>query len=229
MMKARQIKVAPSILSADFGCLEREVKTAQDSGADLIHCDVMDGHFVQNITFGPMVVEAVRKCVSIPLDVHLMITNPLGYIPQFRDAGADTITVHAEIDESLDALIPAVRESGARVGVTVNPDKPVELFLPYLADIDQVLIMTVFAGFGGQKFIYDTMPKLRSVYDAAKAQKLTVDLEVDGGINEETARICAENGANIFVAGNYVFSSDDYAKRIQRVRKGAEKGSGILE
>ena len=156
-MSKRPILVAPSILSADFRSLETEVKRARDSGADWIHCDIMDGHFVPNITFGPLVVAAVKKCVSVPLDVHLMISHPAKYIGAFRDAGADIITVHAECDDPLDELIPMIRESGARVGVTVNPDKPLDPILARLDRIDMVLIMTVYAGFGGQKFMTGMM------------------------------------------------------------------------
>jgi ribulose-phosphate 3-epimerase len=189
----------------------------------------MDGHFVPNLTFGPLVVAAVRTCVSVPLDVHLMIANPEKYIERFREAGADTITVHAEVTDDLPALIDQVRRSGARVGVTVNPDKPVELFLDHLTEIDQVLIMTVYAGFGGQKFIPETMEKVRAVYRAARAAGHPLDIEVDGGVNHDTARICAENGANVFVAGSYVFGADDYAERIGAVRTGALRGRAKAE
>jgi ribulose-phosphate 3-epimerase len=227
-MNPRPIQVAASILSADFRALEREVKAAQDGGADLIHCDVMDGHFVPNLTFGPLIVEAVRKCASVPLDVHLMISNPSRYIAQFSEAGADTIIVHAECRDALETLIPMIRENGARVGVTVNPDKPVDLFMRHLDKLDQVLVMTVYAGFGGQDFLPETVEKVRTVYDAVTGQNLDVDIEVDGGINGETSRVCAENGANIFVAGNYVFRSDDYGGRIRSVRQGAQKGAAFL-
>lgn len=223
-MSKNEILVAPSILSADFRILEKEIKAVEGAGADMIHCDVMDGRFVPNITIGPVIVEAVKKSVSIPLDVHLMIVHPEQYIKNFRDAGADIITVHAEAEAcgDLPNAIELIRESGAKVGVTVNPDKPVELFLPYLKQIDQVLIMTVNAGFGGQKFIQDAMPKVKTVYEEAKRIGHSLDIEVDGGINEETAKICAENGANVFVAGNYVFNGKDYKKRIDAVRNGAE-------
>ena len=225
-MSEKKILVAPSILSADFRILGKEVKAVEDAGADMIHCDVMDGRFVPNITIGPFVVEAVKKSVSIPLDVHLMIVQPEKYIKNFRDAGADIITIHAEPEacKDLQSAIGLIRECGARVGVTVNPDKPVELFLPYLNQIDQVLIMTVYAGFGGQKFIQDTMPKVKTVYEEAKRIGHSLDIEVDGGINGDTARICAENGANVFVAGNYVFNGGDYKECIEAVRNGAKAG-----
>lgn len=225
-MSEKKILVAPSILSADFRILEQEVKAVEDAGADMIHCDVMDGRFVPNITIGPVIVEAVKKSVSIPLDVHLMIVHPEHYIKNFRDAGADIITIHAETEacEDLPNAIKLIRESGAQVGVTVNPDKPVKLFLPYLKQIDQVLIMTVYAGFGGQKFIQDTMPKVKTVYEEAKRIGHSLDIEVDGGINGETAKVCAENGANVFVAGNYIFSGENYKESIEAVRQGAQAG-----
>lgn len=224
-MSEKKIIVAPSILSADFRKLEREVRAVEEAGADWIHCDIMDGRFVPNISFGPMVVEWVKKCVSLPLDVHLMIVHPEEYIKNFRDAGADTITVHAEACEDLPSVMQLIKDTGARVGVTVNPDKPVELFIPYLRDIDLVLIMSVFAGFGGQKFMEEVMAKIRGVHDEAeRIGHLALDIEVDGGINGETARICAENGANAFVAGNYIFKGDDYSERIESVRNGALAG-----
>ncbi len=224
-MSEKKIIVAPSILSADFRKLEQEVKAVEEAGADWIHCDIMDGRFVPNISFGPMVVEWVKKCVSLPLDVHLMIVHPEEYIKNFRDAGADTITVHAEACDDLPAVMQLIKDTGARVGVTVNPDKPVELFIPYLRDIDLVLIMSVYAGFGGQKFMEEVMAKVRAVHDEAeRIGHLALDIEVDGGINGETARICAENGANVFVAGNYIFKGDDYRERIESVRNGALAG-----
>lgn len=221
----RKIHIAPSILSADFRNLEREVLAVEQAGADIIHCDVMDGRFVPNITFGPLVVAAVKKVAHRPLDVHLMIVHPEEYIDRFREAGADTITVHAEACEDLAAVIAQIRRGGARVGVTVNPDKPVELFLPHLSAIDQVLIMSVYAGFGGQSFIPETMDKVRAVYDEARRLGLSLDIEVDGGINGQTAVECARNGANILVAGSAVFSADDYAESIAAIRNGAREGA----
>jgi ribulose-phosphate 3-epimerase len=221
-MKTRaEITVAPSILSADFRFLEREVKAAQDAGADLIHCDVMDGRFVPNITFGPMVVEAVRKCVAVPLDVHLMIADPLKYADAFCDAGADILTFHAEAVGGLGevkAVIDKIKSRGVKAGVAVNPDKPISLFIETLSTIDMVLIMSVYAGFGGQKFIPDVMDKVRVLKKMSIEKGIDIDIEVDGGINEETAKACVDAGANILVAGNYVFSSSDYADRIQRIR-----------
>jgi len=223
------IQIAPSILSADFRCLEREVKSAQDAGADRIHCDVMDGHFVPNITFGPLVVEAVRKCVSIPLDVHLMISEPLRYVKAFCNAGADILIFHAEANDPVPETADAIRKCGVKAGITVNPDKPVELFLEYLDKIDQVLIMTVYAGFGGQKFIHGMTEKMKRVYEESKRRGLNIDIEVDGGVNRETAAVCARNGANVFVAGSFVFGSDNYAERIDVLRISAQMGAKECE
>jgi len=222
----KRILVSPSILSADFRILEREVKAAQDAGADLIHCDVMDGHFVPNLTFGPLVVEAVKKCVSIPLDVHLMISDPAKYAPAFCDAGADILAFHAEAVDGIEAvrsLLDSIRSRGVHPGIAVNPDKSTDLFIDALDKADQVVIMSVYAGFGGQKFIPDVMEKVTTVRKAATARGLDIDIEVDGGVNAETAATCAAAGANVLVAGSYVFCSDDYATRIKSVRESAEK------
>ncbi|HEX2957600.1 MAG TPA: ribulose-phosphate 3-epimerase [Chitinispirillaceae bacterium] len=223
-MKSKRIEIAPSILSADFRNLEREVKAAQDAGADRIHCDIMDGVFVPNITFGPLVVEAVKKCVSIPLDVHLMIIKPEKYYNEFIDAGADVLTFHAEAGSDCGLLLENIRKRGVKSGVTVNPDKPIDLFLPFMEKIDQILIMTVYAGYGGQKFIDETLAKIEAAAKAIDQQEHTVDLQVDGGINEETAFICARRGVNVFVAGSYIFEADDYRKKVAALRMSAESG-----
>jgi ribulose-phosphate 3-epimerase len=216
-VKKNKIEIAPSILAADFCCLEREVKAVQDAGADRIHCDVMDGHFVPNLSFGPMVIAAVKKCVSIPLDVHLMISNPGKYIKTYCDAGADTLTVHAETCDAA-CIACEIKKYGARAGVTVNPDKGIDLFLPHIEYFDQVLIMTVYAGFGAQKFMPETLAKILDVRDCIDKKKLAIDIEVDGGINPETAKLCASNGANVFVAGSYIFGNGDYRQKIDALR-----------
>ncbi|MBN1129572.1 MAG: ribulose-phosphate 3-epimerase, partial [Chitinispirillaceae bacterium] len=197
-----RIQILPSILSADFRFLEREVKAAQDAGADRIHCDVMDGHFVPNITFGPLVIEAVRRCVTIPLDVHLMISDPAHYLDDFCNAGASVLIVHAEVCSDLPAILARIRKHGARPGVSVNPDKPLSLFTNHLALIDQVLLMTVFAGFGGQKFIQESLAKIAGLHALARTRNPDLDIEVDGGINDQTAYDVARNGANLLVAGS---------------------------
>lgn len=226
-MKSKRIEIAPSILSADFRNLEREVKAAQDSGADRIHCDVMDGVFVPNITFGPLVVEAVKKCVSIPLDVHLMICKPEKYYNQFIDAGADILTFHADASSNCGSLLENIRKRGVKSGITVNPDKPIDLFLPFMEKIDQILIMTVYAGYGGQKFIDETLLKIEATARAIDLQAHTIDLQVDGGINDETALQCARRGVNVFVAGSYIFGADDYRKKISTLKLSAEAGFKI--
>jgi ribulose-phosphate 3-epimerase len=223
-MPVPAIHVAPSILSADFRVLEKEVKEAEACGADRIHCDVMDGHFVPNLTFGPFVVEAVKKCVSIPLDVHLMIANPQKYIAEYCDAGANVLIVHAEVCAGdLEQVLSEIRRRKVRAGASVNPDKSADLLLPHLAHMDQALIMTVYAGFGGQKFIPEMLAKIHAVSDEAARQNLALDIEVDGGINHESAALCAQQGANVFVAGNYVFKSKNYGERIGAIRRAAEE------
>lgn len=223
-MNNRPLQVAPSILSADFGKLSEEVKAVERAGADCIHCDVMDGHFVPNITFGPVVIESVKKSVAIPLDVHLMIENAERYVDAFCDAGADTLTVHADAVKNLPAVLSAIKGKGVKAGVCVNPDKEISLFEPYLEMIDQVLIMTVYAGFGGQKFIAEMLPKIAQVRDRIASKGLEITIEVDGGINEQTAADCASHGASLFVAGSFVFNADDYRQQIDAVRSGAARG-----
>jgi len=229
MANTTRIEVAPSILSADFACLEREVKAAQDAGADRIHCDVMDGRFVPNITFGPLVIEAVRRSVTIPLDVHLMIAEPMKYIDDFCRAGADTLIVHAEVCDDLPSVLTSIRTHKVRPGVSVNPDKTAGLFLKHLDRIEQVLIMTVNAGFGGQKFIRGMLDKISEVRREAMKRKLAPDIEVDGGINGETAYECAKRGANVFVTGHFVFDSSDYAASIKIIRESALKGAAEID
>lgn len=214
------IKIAASILSADFRCLQEDVRRAEAAGANYIHCDVMDGHFVPNITFGPLLVDAVRKSTSLPLDVHLMISNPEKYVERFRQAGADILTVHAETCGDLPGVIRQIRASGARVGVAVNPDQPLDLLMPHLNQIDMVLLMTVFAGFGGQEFIVDSLARIQAVRDALNRLGLAVDLEVDGGMNTQTAGQARAHGANVIVAGSFIFKSNDYKDRIGKLREG---------
>jgi ribulose-phosphate 3-epimerase len=208
--------VAPSILAADFSRLGDEIHKVEDAGADWIHCDIMDGHFVDNISFGPAIVGFVRKQTKLPLDVHLMIEHADHYIPRFVDVGANSITVHVEAEAKHDVgeTLQQIRDAGCRVGLTLNPETDFKLVEPFLDKIDMLLVMTVHPGFGGQKFRADQMEKVKR----AKSLNTKIDIEVDGGINPETARVSIENGANVLVAGTSIFRTNDYAKAIRDLR-----------
>ncbi|EJR66011.1 ribulose-phosphate 3-epimerase [Bacillus toyonensis] len=212
------IKIAPSILSADFSKLGEEIKDVEKGGADYIHVDVMDGHFVPNITIGPLIVEAIRPITSLPLDVHLMIENPDNYIPTFAKAGADIITVHVEACPHLHRTIQLIKSHGIKAGVVLNPHTPVSVIEHVLEDIDMVLLMTVNPGFGGQKFIHSVLPKIKQVAEMVKERNLEVEIEVDGGVNAETARLCVEAGANVLVAGSAVYNRKDRGEAIRIIR-----------
>ncbi|MEG7378380.1 ribulose-phosphate 3-epimerase [Bacillus subtilis] len=213
------IKVAPSILSADFAALGNEIKDVEKGGADCIHIDVMDGHFVPNITIGPLIVEAVRPVTDLPLDVHLMIEEPDRYIPAFAKAGADILSVHAEACPHLHRTIQLIKEQGAKAGVVLNPHTPVQVIEHVFDDLDLVLLMTVNPGFGGQKFIHSVLSKIKEVKRMADERgKKDLLIEVDGGVNKETAPLVIEAGANLLVAGSAVYGQPDRKKAISEIR-----------
>ncbi|WP_042348970.1 ribulose-phosphate 3-epimerase [Bacillus massiliigorillae] len=212
------VKIAPSILSADFAKLGEEIKDVELGGADYIHVDVMDGHFVPNITIGPLIVEAIRPITKLPLDVHLMIENPDSYIEAFANAGADYITVHVEACKHLHRTISLIKSLGVKAGVVLNPATPVSTIQHVIKDIDMVLLMSVNPGFGGQSFIPEVLPKIRSVKEMADQFNPTLEIEIDGGVNAETAKLCVEAGANVLVAGSAVYNQADRKKAIEAIR-----------
>src|SRR6202171_5596974 len=222
-MMIPKILVAPSILAADFSHRETEIHRAEEAGADWLHLDIMDGHFVDNISFGPMVVATVRKHTQLPLDVHLMIEHPDHYLPRFLEAGANSMTVHVEPEAKHDVAqtLAAIRAAGCGVGVTLNPATPFEAVAPYLGTIDLLLIMTVHPGFGGQPFRPEMMDKVKRAKAWRDSHGAELHIEVDGGINAETASVSIANGANILVAGTSIFRAEDYAKAIRDLRGNA--------
>jgi ribulose-phosphate 3-epimerase len=195
------IRIAPSILAGDFGHFARDAQRAEEAGADWLHCDVMDGHFVPNITFGPDVIAVLRKATKLPLDVHLMIERPDIYADRFIDAGADHVIVHVEAKHDVAKTLAAIRGRGKKAGLSLNPPTPVEMVLPFLDEIDELLVMTVNPGFGGQSFMPETLEKIRVV----RQRSPRLDINVDGGINPVTGRQCVEAGASILVAGNSLY------------------------
>ena len=213
------IKIAPSILSADFGRLGNEVKKLEEFGADWVHVDVMDGVFVPNITIGPCVIKNIRQFTKLPFDVHLMIMEPEKYVDVFAEAGSDIITIHLEATKDVRRTLESIRKRGKRAGLSINPATPFYEVLPYIGDLDLLLIMTVNPGFGGQAFISDCLSKIMEARRYASDNGLDIDIEVDGGINADTGRRCVEAGANVLAAGNALFSSQDMRSEIAQWKR----------
>ncbi len=211
------IQVAPSILSADFAHLGKAVADVCAAGADLIHVDVMDGHFVPNITFGSVVVKAIKPYATVPLDVHLMMTNPQDFLCDFVDAGADQVTLHAEVEQDLVPMLQYLRSRGVKTGLSLRPRTPASILENYLPYLDLVLVMTVEPGFGGQEFLITQLPKIALIRGMIDPSKTII--QVDGGINDKSAPLCIENGASTLIAGSYIFGSPDWAKAIETLRR----------
>lgn len=210
------IRIAPSLLAADFGHLADEVRAVEAGGADWLHLDVMDGHFVPNLTFGPFIVEAIRKLSDLPLDCHLMIEDPLTYGPQFAEAGADIVTFHAEVAPEPGPIFDAIEGAGAKAGMVVNPDTDVRVLEPWLDRCAMVLVMSVFPGFSGQSFIPEVLEKVRTLRGEMAFER---DIEMDGGVSPSTAAACKDAGANVLVAGSAVFGKRDRAAAIAAIRE----------
>jgi ribulose-phosphate 3-epimerase len=213
------MKIAPSILSADFSRLKDEIQAVEAAGADWLHVDVMDGHFVPNITIGPVVVESIRRVTAIPLDVHLMITDPDKYAPEFIKAGADWVSIHPDTCVDPNASLRKIRELGARASIAVNPDVPLEHVEACFPDADMILMMTVFPGFGGQAFIPGVLPKIEALRKLVDQRKLPVLVEADGGIKTNNIEQLVRAGAEVIVSGSGIFKTPDYAKTIRQMRR----------
>ncbi|EOX2711037.1 ribulose-phosphate 3-epimerase [Enterococcus hirae] len=213
------MKIAPSILSVDFSNLQRDIELVEKGGADYIHVDVMDGQFVPNITFGPNIVQAIRPITKLPLDVHLMIVDPEKYIPAFAKAGADIITVHVEATPHIHRALQMMKDLGVKSGVVINPGTPITMIKHVLPIADQVLVMTVNPGFGGQSFIEETVEKIAELSELREQNNWHYSIEVDGGIVPETAQICQKAGADVFVAGSYIYNSEDPVGQINQLKE----------
>ena len=213
-------KIAPSILSADFANLERDIRNIEENGADFVHVDIMDGIFVPNISIGIPVVKAIRPVTKLPLDVHLMIDRPIRYVEEFVKAGADFVTIHVEADQPQNTLaaLDKIHELGCKAGIVLKPKTPAEAAIPYLEKCDMVLVMTVEPGFGGQSFMADMMPKVSALRKLIDEKNPACELEVDGGVDPETCKVCVQAGANVLVAGSAVYKAADIPARIAELR-----------
>jgi len=219
----QRVKIAPSILSADFSRLKEEIEAVEAAGADWLHVDVMDGHFVPNITIGPVVVEWIHKVTKIPVDVHLMITDPDKYAPEFIKAGADWVSIHPDTCANPNATLAKIRKLGAKTSIAVNPDVPLSKVEKCFADIDMVLMMTVFPGFGGQAFIPDVLPKIEEVRKLIDQRKATILVEVDGGIKTDNIARVVKAGGEVIVSGSGIFKTPNYAETIRQMREAVEQ------
>ncbi len=215
-----KIKIAPSILAGDFSRLGDEAEKVEKAGADILHFDVMDGHFVPNLTLGPQAARDIRKRTSLFIDCHLMLDNPDDFIEKFAEAGTNNITFHVEVVKDVRKTIRQVREAGANCGISLKPDTSIETVFPYLPEIDMLLIMSVYPGFGGQDFMPESIDRIRAAREEASKLKIPLDIEVDGGINLETAPLVIEAGANVLVAGTSIYGSSDIAGAIRKLRTG---------
>ena len=211
-----KLKIAPSILSSDFLHLEKEIRAVEQAGADMLHLDIMDGHFVPNLTFGPGIVKKVRSITHLPIDAHLMITNPADFIDKFIDAGVNYLSFHIETDTNYVSLFRKIRKLGVKAGIAINPETSIDALPGVIDEIDYVLIMSVHPGFGGQAFIEESVKKIIETKVIIGSRQ--IEIEIDGGINFQTAKLVEEAGVNILVAGSFIFKSDDYAKTIAGLR-----------
>jgi ribulose-phosphate 3-epimerase len=219
------VKIAPSIISADFTNLENEVNRLEKAGPDLFHLDVMDGHFVPNLTFGPFIVQAIRKITSLPLDIHLMMENPNGYLQRFAEAGADSLTIHVELEDEADIGIKKIKDLGIKVGLAINPETPAEKIRPFFNQIDILNVMTVNPGFSGQMFIQSCIPKIQILKKWIDEEGRSIQIEVDGGINMKTAASVLEAGAEILVTGSALFTASNTRQFIKDLRSAGQNNS----